>query len=124
MLWAQEFSGASSWTQDGAWGTSSGTGNSGNFPSLTPSKTGEMYLGFISESANSSHPALSGTTAGFTYTTLTGPGTFRNNALIAWYTPAPVSPLSPNWSGGDVTFQWAALSLVLPLAPGQLVMPL
>jgi hypothetical protein len=106
-LFAQQFTlgGPASWTADGSGAASSSTasGFTGNYPSVTPAGAGELYVGCASLSGGS---PLGGSSAGFTYANAS------SNVGQFLYKASPVGAQSPVWSQGTNQF-WGACSALL-----------
>lgn len=82
-----------SWGADVS-GVNGGVALSGNYPSLAPAASGELFVGSLWADGG----PVSGSTAGFTYTQLLYG--IANSALMVWDANAP-NPSSPNWTGGS-----------------------
>lgn len=124
-LCIQQFNGPSSWSADGT-NVDTGTSASGNYPSLTPSTSGELYVGCLYIPSNTFNSDPTGSTSGFTYVDFStaGGGIFQNMGLFT-YKVSTSGAASPNWTlpSGNA-FQYGSCSLLLssPLGGTQIVM--
>src|ERR1035437_1560669 len=109
-LFARQYNGpggVGTWATDGAGAasTSTSTASSGNYPSVTPANSGELYVGLANLPAGS----LGGSTANFTY---------ANQSFAQFvYNPNASTPTaqSPAWT--QSTANWSACSALLTFTP-------
>jgi hypothetical protein len=90
-LAAQQFSAGSpaTWAADGSGAGAYHTTALGSYPSVTPSGSGELYLGFAEMTAT-----IGGSTSGFVYTTV-------NSAQQFVYSLSAPSPSAPAWTSSS-----------------------
>jgi hypothetical protein len=106
---AQEFTigRPATWTADGSGAASVSTSaaTSGNYPSVTPAASAELYVGFAAVWSG----AISGSTAGVTYVPP------QNGTQLAYETVPSTAPISPAWASTSSSV-WAAASGLLVAA--------
>jgi hypothetical protein len=112
-LACQEFSIGvpATWTQDGSGGRGDDGGSgaaSGNFPLLTPSGSGELYVGNLFADGGGG----AGSSEGFTYDDW-----FEGSYALFVYNPSASSPTAqdPNWT--QTTGPWVAVSALIVGTP-------
>lgn len=122
-LGIQEFSSsvAGTWSLD-SFSSSAGVASSGNFISITPTGTNELYVGMVSNQDSGNN--VTGSSAGFTYISPAGYG--QRTGIYAYYLNASNPTVyGPNWSNGisvDYLTVSALLQISPPLAPFQQVL--